>query len=81
MILEIPHTKLSLECQTTYLDSKEEMLHKAINLLKSKLSEKRIIEIFLKKESHNEVYCFGKGEIYLWNPISQSLTQKYPSLF
>lgn len=81
MILEIPHTKLSLECQTTYLDSKEEMLHKAINLLKSKLSEKRIIEIFLKTESHNEVYCFGKGEIYLWNPISQSLTQKYPSLF
>ena len=81
MILEIPHTKLSLECQTTYLDSKEEMLQKAINLLKSKLSEKRIIEIFLKTESHNEVYCFGKDEIYLWNPISQSLTQKYPSLF
>ncbi len=81
MILEIPHTKDLLECQTTYLDSKEEMLHKVINLLKSKLSENRIVEIFLKTESYNEVHCFGKGEMYLWNPISQSFTQKYPSLF
>ena len=34
-----------------------------------------------KIESRNEVNCFGNGEIYLWNPTNQSLTQKYPSLF
>ena len=81
MILEIPHTKHSLECQTTYLDSKEEMMNKAISLLNSNLSGNKIIEIFLKTESRNEVYCFGNGEIYSWNPANQSLTQKYPSLF
>lgn len=81
MILEISNTKHFLECQTTYLDSKEVMLKKAIEILNNKLLGENIIEVLLKTQTYNEINHLGNGEMYLWNPVTQSLVQKYPSLF
>ncbi len=81
MILEIPHIKHSLECQTTYLDSKEVMLNKAKEILHTKLLGENIVEVLLKTQTYNEINHLGKDEMYLWNPSKQSLERKYPSLF
>ncbi|MBX7491236.1 hypothetical protein [Helicobacter turcicus] len=81
MTLEISRTKHILECQTTYLDSKEIMLNKVKEILHSKLLGDGIIEVLLKTETYNEIKHLGKDEMYLWNPKNKSLAQKYPSLF
>lgn len=83
MILEIPNSRCSLECQTTYLDDKRIMLNKIREILHKNLlgDSNSKIEVILKTQTQNEVSYFGRNETFFWIPANKTLEQKYPSLF